>query len=99
MNQEQNILSIGVINSMKKVDEIKSKSFNDFAEWLNDNGNDDSPWINWFDKTYCKHCDCVSVNGKDYAWCEVYNKCRFFPEMEEVPDCLQMTKMWLNTEE
>ncbi len=55
----------------------------------------------------CKYEDAEKVLGfKPYflddevecAYCEVYNKCRFFPEMDEVPDGLEAVKMWLEAE-
>lgn len=84
---------------------IKIKNIDELAEWLNNHGNDESPWILWFDKNYCKKCKPVSIDGaisswyEDYGYCEIHGKCRFFQEMEEVPDCLQMAKMWLESED
>lgn len=83
-------------------EDIKSKNLDELAKWLNEHGCDDSPWILWFDKNYCKKCDCIpydeSTPWKECAWCEVHDKCRFFPEMDGVPDCLQIVKMWLESE-
>ena len=33
------------------------------------------------------------------AWCEIYKKCRFFPDMDKVPDGVEMAKMWLESED
>lgn len=80
-------------------------NIDEFAKWLNENCGDDAAWILWYDKNYCKECACVNINGEesfdydaDYAYCEIYKKCRFFPDMNEVPDCLEIVKMWLNSE-
>lgn len=83
---------------------FESIPFNDIdklAEWLDKHSGDDSPWVLWFDKNYCKRCHGVSIDGDswgDYAWCEVHGKCAFFPEMDEAPDCVQIVKMWLESE-
>ena len=37
---------------------IKSKNIDEFTEWLDKYGAfDGSPWIEWFDKTYCQKCE------------------------------------------
>lgn len=76
-------------------------NIDEFAKWLNENCGDDADWINWFDRNYCKNCESVSIDGSacgDYAYCEVDKKCRFFPEMQEAPNCEEIVKMWLNSE-
>ena len=32
------------------------------------------------------------------AYCEVYKKCRYFEEMDEVPDGKEMVRLWLEEE-
>lgn len=87
---------------MTVFEDMKSKNIDEFAKWLNDNGGDDSSWILWFDKNYCKKCEGVPIDEstpwRKYAWCEVHKKCRFFPDMESAPDCLQICKLWLESE-
>ncbi len=40
-----------------------------------------------------------SYNGDlDCAYCELENKCRFFPELDDIPDNLETIKMWLMKE-
>ncbi len=31
----------------------------------------------------------------DCAYCELYNKCRFFEDLEDIPDNKEMIKLWL----
>ena len=39
---------------MRMVDKIKSKSLDEFAEWIDEHGAfDGSPWINWWQENYC----------------------------------------------
>jgi hypothetical protein len=30
-----------------------------------------------------------------FAWCEFHEKCKFFPNLEEIPDDKEIIKMWL----
>ena len=90
---------------MKVFDNIKNKSIDEFAEWLDTHGQfDGSPWMEWFDENYCQKCECENVyveafNRKcECAWCELHNKCRFFPNMNNVLDSKQIVKMWLESE-
>ena len=32
------------------------------------------------------------------AYCEIYKKCRYFEDMDEVPDGVEMVRLWLETE-
>ena len=102
---------------MTNFEKLKSKSLNDFAVWLDENGLfDDSPWMNWFAETYCNKCESVKCDYKDvaqlYGWdaypsnrkvecayCEVHGKCKFFDEINDIPNNLDMIKMWLELEE
>ena len=86
----------------------------ELAEWLDKNGQfDTAPWTIWFDQKYCKGCDKLTVTMEEYkrvfgcvgfgntvdcAYCEWKGKCRFFPEMDEVPDGKEIIKMWLEME-
>ena len=92
---------------MRNVDKIKSKSLDEFAEWLDEHCMyEDSPWAQWFDNNYCSKCP--SEIGKytdsnvdlEFSWCELNDyKCKFFPDMESTPDSKQVIKMWLESEE
>ena len=75
-----------------------SKSIDELAEWLNENIADDSPWISWWDRKYCNKCDGVLYEGSEYGWCELNNKCKFFQDMDGIPDNKQIIKMWLERE-
>ena len=75
---------------------------------------DDSPWLNSFNEKYCEKCEpieCQYTDAKEKlgitpfydetiecAYCEIYNKCRYFENAEEAPDNLEMIKLWLEAE-
>jgi hypothetical protein len=55
----------------------------------------------------CKYADAeeklgfspFSYSGEvECSYCEVYNKCRFFENLEDIPDNKEMIKMWLEEE-
>lgn len=84
---------------------LKNMSTEDLAEWLDQYGQfDNSPWITWFDQKYCKNCEdimCKYENGErefPCSYCEVYDTCKFFPDLHEVPDNKMIIKMWLEME-
>ena len=96
---------------MTNFEMIKSKNIDEFAELLSEHfGYDDAPWWKYFDNNYCKGCKpeivlTESLNRKidsdrevEYAWCELNHKCKFFQEMDEIPDEKQIIKMWLLSE-
>ena len=90
---------------MNNFEKLKSMNVEELAEWLDKHGQyDHSPWSLWFDKLYCKNCD--EIIGKDpdgsrqflFSYCEVYDKCRFFSDLSDVPDSKETVKMWLEAE-
>ena len=86
---------------------IQSMSVEELAKWLDQNGMwDNSPWSKWFDSTYCQRCESVKATVDDYfghreckfAYCELEKKCRYFDDYDEVPDGVEMAKLWLEAE-
>ena len=75
---------------------------------------DGSSWMKWWDENYCKKCDPIKCHYTEVqeklgfkpfynrsiecAYCELEHKCRFFPDMDELPDNKDIIKMWLKTE-
>ena len=90
---------------MTKFESINSKSIDEFAEWLDTYSLfDGSPWMEWFDKTYCQKCE-AEYAQLDYlekeclcAWCEIHKKCKYFPDKDREPNNIEIIKMWLETE-
>lgn len=90
---------------MKVFDEIKSKNIDELAEWLDKYGMfDGSPWVDWFDKNYCKKCEPVIAHAShlnkdmEFAWCELNDNCRYFTDMNNAPDNKEIIKLWLGHE-
>lgn len=55
----------------------------------------------------CKHEDAEDIlefklfpweDEAECAYCEVYKKCRYFQDMDEVPDGKEIVKLWLEAE-
>lgn len=75
---------------------------------------DGSLWMDWFNTNYCIKCESITVKRKvaedklgisalcggdtDCAWCELHKKCKYFKELENVPDNEEIIKMWLHSE-
>ncbi len=96
---------------MTVFENIHSQNLDELVEWLNKNGAyDETPWQKWFDKTYCRKCegvvcglvaDCYGdywSEEHEFAWCELYNNCRYFKDMGKVPDRKQTIRLWLESE-
>lgn len=93
---------------MNNFDKLKSFDIDQLAEWLDANGMwDNSPWSKHFDSQYCQKCESVIGTvcddfGDDrkceFAYCEVEHKCRYFADLEDVPECKEIIKMWLESE-
>lgn len=97
-------------------DKLKLMTIDEFSDWLYEHGMvDGSPWMNWFDKTYCSKCESIKCSYTDAvekldldpfddrpivcAYCEIEHKCKYFPDMEELPGMKYIIKLWLNSAE
>lgn len=90
---------------MTNFENIKAMSIDEFAEWLAKYESwEDTPWIQWFNDNYCDKCELETGTmvdtGKEmlFAWCELHEKCKFFPDLEDIPDDKEIIKMWLEAE-
>ena len=75
---------------------------------------DGSPWMDWFNEKYCSKCEPIKCTIKDSdkvgikplwierliecSYCELEHKCKFFEELEDIPDNKETIKMWLMQE-
>ncbi len=99
---------------MTNFDKFKSMTIDELAEFIDEHGMyDDTPWMNWWDETYCDKCESIIVKSKDAenilgltpfldeeyecAYCEVHNKCKYFPDKDETPSMRDIIKMWLES--
>jgi hypothetical protein len=83
----------------------KSQDIDEFVEWLSENGRYDySAWEQWWDENYCNKCGWVSAYLEEFdkvcdcAWCEANGKCKYFQELDDIPDIKQIIKLWLESE-
>lgn len=92
---------------MNNFEKLKQMSIDRFAKWLDEYGNfDSSPWMKWFDETYCANCESIITHPINYSnlgipcsYCELEKKCKFFLDMKEPPDTLEIIKMWLMSDD
>ena len=84
---------------------ITLMSVDEMAEWIDKYGMfDNSSWMSWFDQKYCKDCPDVIYKYKDgtkefpCSYCELNGNCKFFPDLNEVPENKMIIKMWLESE-
>ena len=81
---------------------IKSKNIDEIVDWLDEYGDfDGSPWMKYFNENYCGKCETImchyenSDKGFSCSWCEIFKKCKFFRQMDDVPDNNDIIRMWL----
>ena len=90
---------------MKVINMFEYMNIDEFVDWLDENVYlEHSPWLKWWDETYCKNCEPIcdcSPNGcgeSEYGYCELHGNCRYFQDMEDIPSGKQIIKMWLESE-
>ena len=90
---------------MNNFEKLKSLNICELAEWIDKHfAFDSAPSMVWFDKKYCLNCPAIMAKyeGCDrelpFSYCELNKKCKFFSEMSKVPDSLEITKLWLESE-
>ena len=95
---------------MNNFKNLRSMSIDQLVEFLGTNGHHDAIWWKWFEEAYCEKCESETVyideHEGEHIWktececcyCEVHDKCRFFPDMDDVPDSKETIKMWLESE-
>ena len=90
---------------MNNFEKLKSMNIEELTDWIDKYGQfDDSPWMEWFDKTYCKNCESIKCHSKSSsaeipcAYCELHDNCKFFPNIEHIPDTKDIVRMWLETD-
>lgn len=87
---------------MTVFDNIKSKNIDELAKWIDEHFDFDyAPYVMWFDEHYCTKCIAelyTEDNANKCAWCELNGKCKFFKELDNIPDNKDIIKMWLESE-
>lgn len=90
---------------LTRLDLFKSLDIDELVTWLDKYGAfDESPWMRWWDKIYCNNCEPEIVIVKDTgrkeecAWCELHDRCKFFPELEHAPNGEDIIRLWFEGE-
>lgn len=90
---------------MTMFDKIKDMSINELTEFLMQFNEGFTPWMDWFSDTYCNNCSPQyhklhdDMDEQEFAWCELHDSCKYFQDMDDVPDIKQTIKMWLESED
>ena len=90
---------------MTKFENFQSKTIDELATFLDKCGDlEVAPWIEWWDKNYCSKCQReyaetpLFERQMKFAWCELHGQCKYFLDMQKVPDTQEIIKMWLESE-
>lgn len=84
---------------MNRFDSFKSKNIDELVELLDECGVfDEAPWIKWFDENNCKKCETVPFEDQEWGWCELNGKCKFYQDINNIPNNKDIIKMWLESE-
>ena len=94
---------------MNNYQNLKSLSLEELAVYIEEQYHkDDFPWDEWFNRKYCMNCpviikkvDSILYPGKvnrEFAYCEVNDKCRYFPDAGSILSQQEIIKLWLQEE-
>ena len=95
---------------MNNLKNLQIMNIDQLVEFLDTNGHLDGICWKCFEETYCDNCPTETVyideHEGEHIWktecectyCEVHDKCRFFTEMDDVPDSKETIKLWLEAE-
>ena len=88
---------------MTNYEHIMSMSVEELASFFNKHNEvDRTPWDNWFEENYCKNCESIKEeeNGRTvwYAYCELYDKCKYFANYPDFITEKDTIELWLNAE-
>lgn len=89
---------------MTNFEKIQSMNIEELSEWFDQHAEtDNSPWTNWWDETYCKKCPSIRRKNEwgltcEFGWCELHDRCKYFQDLNDIPDNKTVIKMWLKSE-
>ena len=74
---------------MTNYEHIINMNVEELASFFNKpNEVDRTPWDDWFEGNYCKNCESIEEeeNGRTacYAYCEIYDKCKYFADYPDL---------------
>jgi hypothetical protein len=99
---------------MTRFEKFQKMNLTELAQELDSLTEQDcAPWEAEFGKKFCENCEsteceyeCASEWEKVYygkrtirlPYCELYDKCRFFPNKNSIPTAAEVIEMWLEEE-
>lgn len=89
---------------MTNYEHIINMNVEELASFFNKpNEVDRTPWDDWFEENYCKNCEPIEEeeeNGRTacYAYCEIYDKCKYFADYPDFITEKDTIELWLNAE-
>lgn len=88
---------------MNIYEKIKTMNIEELTEYIYQCRQlDHTPWVNHFNSCYCENCEAIECeqDGKTelYAYCELHDSCKFFPDLNYAPELKDMIKLWLESE-
>lgn len=88
---------------MNIYEKIKSMNIEELTDWIDKYGQlDNSPWMEHFSSHYCENCKAIKCKRNEktelYAYCELHDNCKFFPDLEYIPELKDVIRMWLESE-
>jgi hypothetical protein len=89
---------------MTNFEALQAMSKEQLAEWIDKYIFERSAQMLWFDQHYCSKCEPIICKyedgGREFpcSYCEIYNRCKFFPEKATAPDSLEIIKLWFDAE-
>ena len=93
-----------MVKIMTVFKQIKNMTLDELAVWIRDNWlHDGDLVIDWWDKNYCQKCEPEKItfpnidHEYECCYCEKYDKCRYFTELDKMPDDLMRVKLWLQS--
>ena len=99
---------------MTRFEKFQKMNLAEFAQEFNSLIESDcAPWDEEFDKKFCENCESIECEyefGADWfavhsgtrtvsvSYCELHDKCRFFPDKNSIPTAAEVIEMWLKEE-
>lgn len=88
---------------MNNFEKFKSMTIDELADWIDKYGQfDNSPWLEYFNTKYCENCESIKCTRNEKtdlcAYCELHDCCKFFPDLNYVPEVRDTIKLWLESE-
>ena len=87
------------MTNFKRIKNMTKEEIARFLSYIVEDS-DNSPWITWFNTSYCNHCETIKKDGHEFTPCECDNKCKYFPkDGESYLDDEIIIKHWLDGED